>query len=49
MTKFEICNNVAYAGQVQFDVLRRALWAQQAQPQTVFDRKFWEKQREIQR
>ena len=37
MTKFEVRNNMAYASQMQFEVLRRALWAQQAQPQTVFD------------
>ena len=43
MTRFEICNNMAYASQVQFEVLRRALWVQQAQPQTVFDWKFWER------
>ena len=43
MTKFEIRNNMAYASQMQFDVLRRALWVQQAKPQTVFDWKFWEK------
>ena len=34
---------MAYASQMQFEVLRRALWAQQAQPQTIFDWKFWEK------
>ena len=28
MTKFEICNNIAYASQMQFEVLRRALWVQ---------------------
>ena len=49
MTKFEVCNNMAYASHMQFEVLHRALWAQQAQPQTVFDWKLWEKQREIQR
>ena len=43
MTKFEIRNNMAYASQMQFEVLRRALWVQQAQPQRVFDWKFWEK------
>ena len=43
MTKFEIRNNMAYASQMQFEVLRRALWVQQAKPQTVFDWKFWEK------
>ena len=43
MTKFEIRNKMAYASQMQFEVLRRALWAQQAQPQTTFDWKFWEK------
>ena len=37
MTKFEVRNNMAYASQMQFEVLRRALWVQQAQPQTVFD------------
>ena len=35
MTKFEIRNNMAYASQMQFEVLRRALWVQQAQPQTA--------------
>ena len=34
---------MAYASQMQFEVLRRALWVQQAQPQTVFDWKFWER------
>ena len=43
MTKFEICNNMAHASQMQFEVLRRALWVQQAQLQTTFDWKFWEK------
>ena len=43
MTNFEIRNNMAYASQMQFEVLRRALWVQQAQPQTIFDWKFWEK------
>ena len=43
MTKFEVCNNMAYASQMQFEVLRHALWAQQAQPNIVFDWKFWEK------
>ena len=43
MTKFEIRNNMAYASQMQFEVLRRALWVQQAKPQTVFDRKFWDR------
>ena len=38
MTKF----NVQNASQMQFEVLRRALWAQQAKPQTVFDWRFWE-------
>ena len=42
MTKFEIRNNLAYASQMQFEVLHRAVWAQQAQPQTIFDWKFWE-------
>ena len=43
MTQFEVCNNMAYASQMQFEVLRRALWAQQAQPNIVFVWKFWEK------
>ena len=43
MTKFEIRNNMAYASQMQFEVLRRALWVQQAQPQTVFNWRFWER------
>ena len=33
---------MAYSSQTQFEVLHRALWVQQAQPQTVFDWKFWE-------
>ena len=41
MTKFEIRNNMAYASQMQFEVLRRALWVQQARPQTVFNWQFW--------
>ena len=41
--KFEIRNNMAYASQMQFEVLRRALWAQQAKPQTAFDWKFRER------
>ena len=28
---------------MQFEVLRRALWVQQAHPNTVFNRQFWEK------
>ena len=43
MTKFEARNNMAYVSQMQFEVLHRALWAQRAQPQTVFDWKVWEK------
>ena len=42
-TKFESRNNMAYASQMQFEVLRRALWVQQAQPQTVFNWQFWER------
>ena len=42
MTKFEIRNNMAYASQMQFEVLRRALWVQQAHPDTVFNWQFWE-------
>ena len=37
MTKFEIRNNMAYTSQLQFEVLRRTLWVQQAEPQTIFD------------
>ena len=40
VTKFEIRNSTAYASQMQFEVLRRALWVQQAKHQTVFDWKF---------
>ena len=43
MTKFEIRNHMAYASQMHFEVLRRALWVQQARPQTVFNWQFWEK------
>ena len=43
MTKFEIRNNMAYASQMQFEVLRRALWVQQAQPDTIFNWQFWER------
>ena len=43
MTKFEIRNNMAYAGQMQFEVLRRALWVQQAHPDTIFNWQFWER------
>ena len=43
MTKFEIRNNVAYASQMQFEVTRRALWVQQAKPQTVFNWQVWER------
>ena len=43
MTKFEIRNNMAYASQMQFEMLRRALWVQQARPQTVFNWPLWEK------
>ena len=49
MTKFEIRNNMAYASQMQFEVLRRALWVQQAQPQTVFNWQFWERAAQDQR
>ena len=41
MTKFEIRDNMAYASQMQFEVLQRALWAQQAKPQTIFNWQFW--------
>ena len=40
MTKCEIRNNMAYASQMQFEVLRRALWVQQAHPDTVFNWQF---------
>ena len=43
MTKFEIRNNMAYAGRMPLEVLRRALWVPQARPQTVFKWQFWEK------
>ena len=43
MTKFEVRNNMAYASQMQFEVLRRALWVQQTHPQTVFNWQFWER------
>ena len=43
MTKFEIRNNMAYASQMQFEVLRRALWVQQAHPDTIFNWQFWER------
>ena len=43
MTKFEIRNNMAYASQMQFEVLRQALWVQQAYPDTVFNWQFWER------
>ena len=43
MTKFEIRSNMAYASQMQFEVRRRALWVQQAQPQTIFNWQFWER------
>ena len=43
MTKFEIRNKMAYASQMQFEVLRRALWVQHAQPQTVLNWQFWER------
>ena len=34
---------MAYASQMQFEVLRRALWVQQAYPDTVFNWQFWER------
>ena len=43
MTKFEIRNNMAYASQMQFEVLRKALWVQQAHPDTIFNWQFWER------
>ena len=44
MTKFEVRSNMAYASQMQFEVLRLALWVQQAHPQTVFDWRFGKRQ-----
>ena len=43
MTQFEVKNNMAYANQMLFEVLRRTRWVQQAKPNVVFDWKFWEK------
>ena len=43
MTKFEIRNNMAYASQMQFEVLRRALWVQQAYQDTIFNWQFWKR------
>ena len=43
MTKFEILNNMAYASQMQFEVLRRALWVEQPHPDTIFNWQFWER------
>ena len=34
---------MAYASQMQFEVLRRALWVQQAHPDTVFNWHLWER------
>ena len=34
---------MAYASQMQFEALRRALWVQQAHPDTVFNWQFWER------
>ena len=34
---------MAYASQMQFEVLRRALWVQQAHPDTIFNWQFWER------
>ena len=34
---------MAHASQMQFEVLRRALWVQQAHPDTVFNWQFWER------
>ena len=43
MTQFEFRNNMAHANHMQFEVLRRALWAEQAKPNIVFDWTFWER------
>ena len=42
--KVRVRNNtyMAYASQMQFEVLRRALWVQTAHPDTVFNWQFWE-------
>ena len=34
---------MAHASQMQFEVLRRALWVQHAHPRTVFNWQFWER------
>ena len=43
MTKFEVRNNMAYASQMQFEVLRRALCHNKQNLKPSFDWKFWEK------
>ena len=43
MTQFEVRSNMAYAIQMQFEVQRCALWAQQVKPNIVFDWKFWQR------
>ena len=49
MTKFEIRNNIAYASQMQLEVLRRALWVQQAHPRQSSISNFGKELRMIQR
>ena len=34
---------MTYASQMQFEAFRRAVWAQKAKPNVVFDGKFWER------
>ena len=43
MTQCEVRNNMAYASKMQLEVLRCALWAQQAQPNIIFHWKFRER------
>ena len=43
MEGLDIRSNMAFASQMQFEVLRHALWVQQAKPNVVVDWKFWER------
>ena len=43
MTQFEVRNNLAYASHSQFEILRRALWVQQSNPDVQFNWAFWKK------
>ena len=49
MTKFKIRNNVAHASQMQFEVLRRALWPNKHNLKQSSTGSFGKEQREIQR